>query len=138
MFEECHTWPWQLMGVLGRLLPKKAEGHFRVIGLICALCRVWSLAREPVVQARAQAEQPSWGAAVRGNSSLEEAFMRALDDELFTRLKLAKGYALADIQSFYDMMEWSTLVKGAFRYGFPAVMLGLELQICAAPRMLDQ
>eukprot|EP00959_Pyramimonas_sp_CCMP1952_P233974 4889201-Pyramimonas_sp.AAC.1 len=64
--------------------------------------------------------------------------MRALDDELFTRLKLTNGHALADIQSFYDMMEWSTLVKGAFRYGFPAVMLGLELQICAAPRMLDQ
>eukprot|EP00959_Pyramimonas_sp_CCMP1952_P423947 8880214-Pyramimonas_sp.AAC.1 len=81
MFEECHTWPRQLMGVLGRLLPKKAEGQLRVIGLICALCRAWSLAREPVVQAWAQAEQPSWDAAVRGNSSLKEAFMRALDDE---------------------------------------------------------
>ena len=36
------------------------------------------------------------------------------------------------------MMEWDTLVAGAFRYGFPAAMLGLELQICASPRMLDQ
>eukprot|EP00959_Pyramimonas_sp_CCMP1952_P095115 1989012-Pyramimonas_sp.AAC.1 len=81
MFEECQTWPWQLMGVLGRLLPLKAEGQFRVIGLIRVLCRVWSLAREPVVQSWAQADQPGWDAAVRGNSSLKEAFMRALDDE---------------------------------------------------------
>eukprot|EP00959_Pyramimonas_sp_CCMP1952_P238736 4988613-Pyramimonas_sp.AAC.1 len=35
-------------------------------------------------------------------------------------------------------MEWDVLIRGAFRYGFPAVMLGLELQICASPRMLDQ
>eukprot|EP00959_Pyramimonas_sp_CCMP1952_P042564 889786-Pyramimonas_sp.AAC.1 len=51
---------------------------------------------------------------------------------------MSNGPALADIQSFYDMMEWGTLVKGAFRYGLSAAMLGLEIQICAAPRMLDQ
>eukprot|EP00959_Pyramimonas_sp_CCMP1952_P056290 1175762-Pyramimonas_sp.AAC.1 len=63
MFEECQTWPWQLMGVVGKLLAKKTVGQFRVIGLICMICRVWSLAREPVVQSWAASSQPDWDAA---------------------------------------------------------------------------
>eukprot|EP00959_Pyramimonas_sp_CCMP1952_P309315 6473240-Pyramimonas_sp.AAC.1 len=41
--EECKTWPWQTMMVVGRLLAKKSGGD-RVIGLIAMLCRVWGLA----------------------------------------------------------------------------------------------
>ena len=59
-------------------------------------------------------------------------------EELYTELKMANGHAQTDIQRFYDMMKWETLVKGAFRYGFPAALLGLELQTCGCPRMLDQ
>eukprot|EP00959_Pyramimonas_sp_CCMP1952_P098745 2064277-Pyramimonas_sp.AAC.1 len=29
MFEDCQTWPWQLMGVVGKLLAKKTVGQFR-------------------------------------------------------------------------------------------------------------
>eukprot|EP00959_Pyramimonas_sp_CCMP1952_P105185 2198869-Pyramimonas_sp.AAC.1 len=76
MFEECQTWPRQLMGVVGGLLPKKAEGQFRVLGLICMICRVWSMAREPVVQQWASDSQPDWNAAVKGNSALREAYRK--------------------------------------------------------------
>eukprot|EP00959_Pyramimonas_sp_CCMP1952_P254409 5314069-Pyramimonas_sp.AAC.1 len=52
-------------------------------------------------------------------------------------MKASRGHALLDIQSFYDEMEWPVLVDGALRYGFPPVMLGLELQTCSGPRLLD-
>eukprot|EP00959_Pyramimonas_sp_CCMP1952_P124213 2597270-Pyramimonas_sp.AAC.1 len=34
-------------------------------------------------------------------------------------------------------MEWAVLVPAALTHGFPPVMLGLELQTCAGPRLLD-
>eukprot|EP00959_Pyramimonas_sp_CCMP1952_P417218 8741351-Pyramimonas_sp.AAC.1 len=86
------------MGVVGKLLAKKTVGQFRVIGLICMICRVWSLAREPVVQSWATSSQPDGDAAVKGNSALREAYMKALNEELYTRLKMANGHALMDIQ----------------------------------------
>eukprot|EP00959_Pyramimonas_sp_CCMP1952_P438394 9178109-Pyramimonas_sp.AAC.1 len=47
--EEQLTWPWQLLVVEGRLLPKKAQGD-RVIGLICMICRIWPLIREDTMK----------------------------------------------------------------------------------------
>eukprot|EP00959_Pyramimonas_sp_CCMP1952_P119653 2501920-Pyramimonas_sp.AAC.1 len=43
--EQALTWPWQVLAVLGKLLAKKSEGD-RVIGLLCMVCRPWSLARD--------------------------------------------------------------------------------------------
>eukprot|EP00959_Pyramimonas_sp_CCMP1952_P241868 5055622-Pyramimonas_sp.AAC.1 len=43
--EATCTWPWQLLVVLGRLLPKKSSGD-RVIGLMAMVTRLWSLSRD--------------------------------------------------------------------------------------------
>ena len=80
MIGECCTWPWQLLPVLGRLLPKKSSGD-RIIGLVCLLCRVWPMIREPIVKSLSRDSCPSWDAAIEGNSALKETFMRALDEE---------------------------------------------------------
>eukprot|EP00959_Pyramimonas_sp_CCMP1952_P079941 1671381-Pyramimonas_sp.AAC.1 len=92
------------MPILGRMLPKKSPGN-RVIGLTHMICRIWSLSREPLIREWASAGQPDWEAAIAGNSALREPHLRALDEELFTKMKASHGHGLSDIQSFYDEME---------------------------------
>eukprot|EP00959_Pyramimonas_sp_CCMP1952_P404730 8482088-Pyramimonas_sp.AAC.1 len=135
--EQCGTWPWQLLAVLGRLLLNKPTGD-RVIGLVCVLCRGWSAAREPYTKEWNTQSQTDWGAARAGNSALKEAYMRAMDEELFFRLRSSQGHALLDIKSFYDEIGWSILVDRALECNFPATTLRLELQVCAGPRLLAQ
>eukprot|EP00959_Pyramimonas_sp_CCMP1952_P114766 2399296-Pyramimonas_sp.AAC.1 len=83
--EECKTWPWQTMMVVGRLLANKSGGD-RVIGLIAMLCRVWSLAREPCAREWSASLTSSWDAAIAGNSALREAYLRVLESEVAVQL----------------------------------------------------
>eukprot|EP00959_Pyramimonas_sp_CCMP1952_P237419 4961860-Pyramimonas_sp.AAC.1 len=85
-----------------------------------------------------QAEVAHWDAAVAGNSALREAFVRALEDEVHTRLQIPRGHALWDIASFYVSIEFQPLAECALEKGFPPVISFLELQLCLAPRMLEQ
>eukprot|EP00959_Pyramimonas_sp_CCMP1952_P148013 3097393-Pyramimonas_sp.AAC.1 len=139
MIEEGLSWPWQVMCVVGKLLGKKSGGD-RVIGLIAMLCRVWSMAREVQMKewSALQAETDHWDAAIAGNCALREAFVRALQDEVHSRLDIPHGQTVVDIASFYDSIEWEPLTLCAMRKGFPVVKLYLEPQICLAPRMLEQ
>eukprot|EP00959_Pyramimonas_sp_CCMP1952_P118862 2485054-Pyramimonas_sp.AAC.1 len=65
--ESLLAWPAQTLVVIGELLPKKASGD-RIIGLISMLGRVRSKAREPWAQQWTADAEPSWDAAVKGNS----------------------------------------------------------------------
>eukprot|EP00959_Pyramimonas_sp_CCMP1952_P177442 3708894-Pyramimonas_sp.AAC.1 len=47
--EECLSWPWQILLVVGKLLGKKS-GSDRVIGLMSMFSRTWSRAREDDVR----------------------------------------------------------------------------------------
>eukprot|EP00959_Pyramimonas_sp_CCMP1952_P268994 5624315-Pyramimonas_sp.AAC.1 len=64
--------------------------------------RLWSLIREPYVRSWSASAEAHWDAAIRGNSSLREAFVRVLQQEVSHHLGVATGEALVDIQSFYD------------------------------------
>eukprot|EP00959_Pyramimonas_sp_CCMP1952_P333677 6987959-Pyramimonas_sp.AAC.1 len=95
---ECHlVWPGQILLILGRLLPKKSNGD-RIIGLVSMVGRLWSLIRKPYVRSWSASAEAHWDAAVRGNSSLREAFVRVLQQEVSHHLGAATGEALVDIQ----------------------------------------
>eukprot|EP00959_Pyramimonas_sp_CCMP1952_P412539 8644833-Pyramimonas_sp.AAC.1 len=102
------------------------------------LSRVWSMSREPWSKAWSSRTEPSWDAAVRGNSSLREAFRRALDEEVAGILNVSYGHALTDIDGYYDNMLWLKLSRAALRLGFPPTILYMELLQCAHPRTLNQ
>eukprot|EP00959_Pyramimonas_sp_CCMP1952_P086519 1809726-Pyramimonas_sp.AAC.1 len=73
--EDQLTWPWQLLIVEGRLLPKKAQGD-RVIGILCMVCRIWSMIREDIMKPWTIDSSESWDAALAGNAALREAFLK--------------------------------------------------------------
>ena len=79
-----------------------------------------------------------WDAAIAGNSALQEAFMKAVDHEMFHRLGAAHGCAVLDIKSFYDHIRWTRLAGAAVDLGFPGIALQLEMQLCMGPRILSQ
>eukprot|EP00959_Pyramimonas_sp_CCMP1952_P116274 2431054-Pyramimonas_sp.AAC.1 len=56
-----------------------------------------------------QAGVDHWDAAVAGNSALREALVRALEDEVHTRLQIPSGHTLWDLASFYDSIEFEPL-----------------------------
>eukprot|EP00959_Pyramimonas_sp_CCMP1952_P103427 2162999-Pyramimonas_sp.AAC.1 len=91
------------------------------------LGRVWSKAREPWVQQWTADTEPSWDAAVKGNSSLQEACRRLLDEEVSAILDIPYGTSLTDIESYYDTMFWLKPVRAAARLEFPPTVLYLEL-----------
>eukprot|EP00959_Pyramimonas_sp_CCMP1952_P342632 7178436-Pyramimonas_sp.AAC.1 len=53
---------------------------------------VWSKARKPWVKSWTEATAPSWDAAVRGSSALQEAFRRVLDEEVCSALAIPYGH----------------------------------------------
>eukprot|EP00959_Pyramimonas_sp_CCMP1952_P196134 4100583-Pyramimonas_sp.AAC.1 len=78
--EACLCWPGQLLLILGGMLPKKVQGD-RIIGLVPLLGRLWSLIREPLVRGWSAETEERWDAAARGNSSVREAHLRAIQGE---------------------------------------------------------
>ena len=114
----------------------KKNGGERVIGLLTMVARVWSQARETDVQGWAEDTCPAWDAAVKGNSAVFEAFVRAVDEEACTALGFAYAHAMLDFKSFYDSMGWVKLGRAALKLGFPPAILALELQQCLAARVL--
>eukprot|EP00959_Pyramimonas_sp_CCMP1952_P173558 3626697-Pyramimonas_sp.AAC.1 len=136
LFEACDyhlAWPAQVPMIVGRVLPKKSAGD-SIIGLVSMVGRLWSLIREPLVRQWSSDTEASWDAAVRGNSSLREAFVRALQQEVPHHLGIAVGEGLVDIKSFYDSIEWPGLVLCSPNLSFPPRIFYLELLQCAAAR----
>eukprot|EP00959_Pyramimonas_sp_CCMP1952_P403853 8462527-Pyramimonas_sp.AAC.1 len=62
------------------MLPKKSTGD-RIIGLAPLLGRLWSLTREPLARDWSAETEEGWDAAAAGNSSLREAYLRAVQEE---------------------------------------------------------
>ena len=92
------------------------------------LTRVWSLVREEDVRSWSSSAEPAWDAAIRGNSALREAFLRALHDESYFKLGIENGHGLLDVKGFYDSIGWAVLVRTALSLNFPPTVLALELQ----------
>eukprot|EP00959_Pyramimonas_sp_CCMP1952_P398582 8351968-Pyramimonas_sp.AAC.1 len=61
------------------------------------LGRLWSLMREPTVQTWSVESARHWDAALPGNSCLQEAFLRALDEELAHAMGIKYGHGMLDI-----------------------------------------
>eukprot|EP00959_Pyramimonas_sp_CCMP1952_P336606 7048164-Pyramimonas_sp.AAC.1 len=101
-------------------------------------CRLWSLAREDSVQEWVADQDDYWDAAVASNCALRVAFIRALEDEAQSSLRLPHGQALLDVEAFYDGIEMTTLASCALRKGNPPAILFLENQMFLAPRLLSQ
>eukprot|EP00959_Pyramimonas_sp_CCMP1952_P271673 5679884-Pyramimonas_sp.AAC.1 len=62
------------------------------------LGRLWSHVREPIVRQWSAQEEQAWDAAVAGNSCLQEAYLRAIDEELAAWMQLQFGHNLVDVQ----------------------------------------
>eukprot|EP00959_Pyramimonas_sp_CCMP1952_P243298 5085645-Pyramimonas_sp.AAC.1 len=77
------------------MLPKKSTGD-RIIGIAPMICRLWSLIREPHVRMWTKEVTASWGAAIAGNSSLRQAFPRAIHQEVPQHFGVACGEGLID------------------------------------------
>eukprot|EP00959_Pyramimonas_sp_CCMP1952_P046405 969230-Pyramimonas_sp.AAC.1 len=60
------------------------------------------MAREVQMKEWSSLQDDGWDAAAAGNSALKEAFARALQDEPQTRLSIAHGHGLLDVEAFYD------------------------------------
>eukprot|EP00959_Pyramimonas_sp_CCMP1952_P209497 4383051-Pyramimonas_sp.AAC.1 len=100
------------------MLPRKSSGD-RVIGLAPMMCRLWSLIRDPHGRIWTKEVTASWDAALADNSSLREAFLRAVQQEVPQRLGVACGEGLIDIPGFYDAIDWSRLATSALALHFP-------------------
>eukprot|EP00959_Pyramimonas_sp_CCMP1952_P092039 1926477-Pyramimonas_sp.AAC.1 len=71
------------------------------------------MVREDAMREWSRRTAPAWDAAVAGNSSLREAFARAVSEESFAALGVSYGHGLVDIQKFYDSMPWAGLARAA-------------------------
>eukprot|EP00959_Pyramimonas_sp_CCMP1952_P426145 8925808-Pyramimonas_sp.AAC.1 len=93
--ESTFAWLIQLMMALCRLIPKKRTGD-RAIGILTVVARFWSLHRGPPVRSWPSQHIASWDAAVEGNPSLREAYLRAIDEEMAHTMNMNFGHAIID------------------------------------------
>eukprot|EP00959_Pyramimonas_sp_CCMP1952_P340102 7123137-Pyramimonas_sp.AAC.1 len=71
---------------------------------------------------RAQCHHADWG-AMKGNSCLQEAFLRALGEELARFFRMTHVDAMLDVEAFYDSIPWRPLVEAALALECVAVVL---------------
>ena len=119
------------------MIPKKTAGD-RAIGLVSLLGRLWSLTRGPTAKSWTTESACHWDAAPPGNSCLQEAFLRALGEELAHAMGVKYGRGMLNVETFYDSISWDLLVAAAMRLQFPPVALYFEFLQCVAPRSFEQ
>ena len=136
--EEQMAWPWQLLMVLVTLT-RKASGDDRAIGVVSTLARLWSSCRGQERAAWTREKAGWWDAAVAGSSALREALLRCYMDETVS-LSSIKGWIQAsvlwDIEGFYDALQWDLLLEKGLQHDLPAQVLGLEMLMHMACRVL--
>ncbi|CAK0909797.1 unnamed protein product, partial [Prorocentrum cordatum] len=139
--ERMGAWPRQLMLALVSLLRKDAGGD-RAIGSLPEVVKLWSKMRSECTIEWVAHMAGEWGAAVSGNSALQEALVRSFADEAleWAPMQVCAVTALPGPREFCDTLEPVLILKEGLRLGIPARALHLEMlshsgtSICAGAR----
>ena len=101
-----------------------------------AVYRLLMLWKKPSMAAWQDANTMRWGDAVRKSTPLRAALARNILLESGTRLGLACGQVLWDIEAFFDSFSVTDVTRMAVRLGYPKRLLLLALQQHTAPRIV--
>ena len=134
----CIPPPWEHCRV--PLIPKKAPGKMRAIGIFSGPCRLWAKARRPVCDRWEAAHQQYFFAAGGGRRPLQPVWREATKAEWATsrgrRHEQLAAAAFFDIEAFYDTIPNGTLRHAAAAHHFPQALLRVGMGMFAGPRHL--
>jgi len=133
--EAAGLWPEALRHALLHLIPKR-EGGKRPIGLVNGLCRLWELARRPLVREWRATQKRRYDYGLRGRSSTEAVWVQALHDEATEFTGEAAATALLDLTKAFESVPLAMVWARGCQLGFPLAVLRLSLEMCAFARHL--
>ena len=133
--EAAGLWPEALRHALLHLIPKR-EGGKRPIGLVNGLCRLWELARRPLVREWRATQKRRYDYGLRGRSSTEAVWVQALHDEAAEFTGEAAATALLDLTKAFESVPLAMVWARGCQLGFPLAVLRLSLEMCAFARHL--
>ncbi len=130
------AWPRQLDLVVMPLLPKP-KGGFRPIGLLAGAYRLWAKARRVEADRWESQNQRAYFAATAGSGPLDAVWRQAVRQEAGVAQGNEAAAVMDDLESFYELMSRSRLLKESERRGFPGPVVRACLAAYAAPRFLS-
>ncbi len=130
------AWPKQLDLVIMPLIPKP-KGGFRPIGLLAGAYRLWAKARRGEADRWEAQNQRPYFAAAAGSGPLDAVWRQAVRQEAGVAQGNEAAAIVEDLESFYELMSRSRLLKEAERRGFPGPVVRTALAAYAAPRFLS-
>ena len=135
--EQRIQWPWQLLANMV-FLTVKPNGKDRALGLLPWLVRLWAGARKAEATVWLEAADAPWDQAIKGSSALRAALLRSFADEMVLESGGAQHFVSCawDFDGFYDRLQPCTILREALKWGYPPVILGLEMLTHLAPRYL--
>ncbi len=134
--ERLGFWPHQLAAVVIVLIPKKSGGR-RPIGIEATMVRWWEKLRRPVILAwRLRAQRP-YDCMAMGISCEQAVYEQSIRDEALQHEGKVSATALVDVVKAFETVFLSHVFSAALTLGFPAAILILVLESCAALRYLS-
>ncbi len=137
---------WEAMELLGDLprqlklvtmpLLAKPQGGYRAIGMMAALYRVWAKARRIEATAWEQAHARSYWSADRGNAPIDTVWRQEARQEAKVSMGEQAAAIIYDMESFFETIDRTLLLRRARQVGFPEPIVRLCLAAYAGPRML--
>ena len=133
--ERLGMWPSAVKHALLHLIPKAAGGR-RPIGLVDGLCRLWELARRPVVREWRRQQRRPYDYGARGRKATDAVWLQALYDEAAEEDGEAAATVLLDLTKAFESVPLALVWERGLALGFPAGILRLSLEVCAFVRHL--
>ena len=134
--ESTCLWAPQLACIAIALLPKPDPASDRPIALLPILCRLWSRCRKPYFTEWCVQHAGWWDTAVHGNSALQAALRRCIQDEAYRALGIVTAGVYWDLEKFYDDVAILALISRAVKLGYHPMPLALAMQLYLSHRVL--
>ncbi len=134
--ERLGFWPHQLAAVVIVLIPKKSGGR-RPIGIEATMVRWWEKIRRPMILAWRLRTQKPYDCMAMGISCEQAVYEQSIRDEALQHEGKVSATALVDVVKAFESVFLSHVFSAALDLGFPAAILILVLESCAALRYLS-
>jgi len=133
--ERNGLWPEAVRHAILHLIPKRGGGR-RPIGLVDGLCRLWELARRPLVRRWRAEHTRKYDYGGRGRTSTDAVWLQALHDESAEVLGRASSTVLLDLCKAFESVPLERVWARGLAENFPVGVLRLALEVCSFTRHL--
>ena len=136
---EClGTMPPSARSVAVSLIPKpNTTGECRPIGIGAGVTRLYTKARQPMLDAWEEQHRRDFLAAGKGVGSVDAVWRQTLDAEAEVIDGGCAAAILWDLSAFFDTIDHGLLMERATALGWPPVLINMAISMYTAPRIIS-